>query len=130
MGFKMRKFIPLAVALLTMAGSVLSAQIEVDDDFMRNVEDSNKSLANHIALKDAKGVHSDAQELQAMFAQIEAFYAAKDDAADALTLSKKSLQLINEIGQSVASSDYDSANAKASDLSRACKSCHNFYKKS
>ena len=65
-----------------------------------------------------------------MFAEIEAFYKAKADAEEAIGLSKKSLQLINEIDKSVAASDFDTANAKASDLSRACKSCHNAYKNS
>jgi cytochrome c556 len=97
---------------------------------MRTVEDSNKSLANHIAIKDAKGVSGDTQELSAMFAQVEAFYATKGDAQDALDITKRSRQLIAEIDKSVAGKDFDNANVKASDLSRACKSCHNFYKKS
>jgi len=119
----MHKFLLLGATLLVVAGNVISAQTDVDDDFMRTVEDSNKSLANHIAIKDAKGVSGDTQELSAMFAQVEAFYAA-------IAISRKSRQLINEIGQSVASKDFDGADVKASDLSRACKSCHNFYKKS
>lgn len=126
----MRKFVVLGVSLLAVAGSVISAQIEIDDDFMRSVEDSNKSLANHIAVKDTKGVSIDTKELSEMFAQVEAFYATKGDAQDALDITKKSRQLIVEIDKSVASKDFDSANVKASDLSRACKSCHNFYKKS
>ena len=126
----MHKFLLLGATLLVVAGNVISAQTDVDDDFMRTVEDSNKSLANHIAIKDAKGVSGDTQELSAMFAQVEAFYAAKADAEDAIAISRKSRQLINEIGQSVASKDFDGADVKASDLSRACKSCHNFYKKS
>jgi hypothetical protein len=126
----MRKLVVLGVTLLAVASSVISAQIEIDDDFMRNVEDSNKSLANHIAVKDTKGVSVDTKELSEMFALVEAFYAAKGDAQDALEITKKSRQLISEIDKSVASKDYDNANIMASDLSRACKSCHNFYKKS
>jgi hypothetical protein len=126
----MRKLVLLGATLLAVAGSVISAQIEIDDDFMRSVEDSNKSLANHIAIKDTKGVSVDTKELSEMFAQVEAFYATKGDAQDALDITKKSRQLIVEIDKSVAGKDFDSANVKASDLSRACKSCHNFYKKS
>lgn len=126
----MRKLVLLGVTLLAVAGSVISAQIEIDDDFMRSVEDSNKSLANHIAIKDTKGISIDTKELSGMFAQVEAFYAAKGDAPDALDITKKSRQLIADIDKSVASKDFDGANVMASDLSRACKSCHNFYKKS
>ena len=127
---KLSKLVVLGSTLLAMTGSVISAQINIDDDFMRNVEDANKNLANHIAIKDVKGVSGDTQELSGMYAQIEAYYVAKGDAEDALDISKKSRQLIDQIGKSVASKDFDDANIKASDLSRACKSCHNFYKKS
>ena len=126
----MRKLLLSGIALLLLAGSVISAQIEVDDDFMRSVEDANKSLANNIALKNVKGGATDAKELEAMFAQVEAFYAAKDDAADAITISKKSRALIHEIDGLISAKDFDTANLKATDLSRACKDCHNFYKKS
>jgi len=126
----MRKLVVLGATLLAVAGSVISAQVEIDDDFMRSVEDSNKSLANHIAVKDTKGVSVDTKELSEMFAQVETFYATKGDAQDALDITKKSRQLITEIDKSVAGKDFDNANVKASDLSRACKSCHNFYKKS
>lgn len=126
----MRKLAVLGVGLMAIVGSVISAQVEIDDDFMRNVEDINKNLANHIAIKDTKGVSGDTRELSEMFRQIEAFYAAKDDAQDALDISKKSRQLVDEISHAVAGKDFDGANVKASDLSRACKSCHNFYKKS
>lgn len=126
----MHKFFMLGAVLLGIAGSVISAQVDIDDDFMRSVEDANKALANHIAVKDGKAVQGDTQELAAMFAQVEAYYQAKADADDAVTITKKSRQLISDIDHAVASKDFDSANVMASDLSRACKSCHNFYKKS
>lgn len=114
---------------MLLAGSVISAQVEVDDDFMRNVEDTNKSLANHIALKNIKAGSGDAKELEQMFALVEAFYANKGDAGEALTISKKSRALLHEIDSLLNARDFDSANLKATDLSRACKDCHNFYKK-
>jgi len=125
----MRKSIIGGIALVLLAGSVISAQVEVDDDFMRNVEDTNKSLANHIALKNIKAGSGDAKELEQMFALVEAFYANKGDAGEALTISKKSRALLHEIDSLLNARDFDSANLKATDLSRACKDCHNFYKK-
>ncbi|MBS1130989.1 MAG: hypothetical protein H6R16_1991 [Proteobacteria bacterium] len=126
----MRKSFIGGIALLLLAGSVISAQIEVDDDFMRTVEDTNKSLANNIALKNVAAGTGDAKELEAMFAMVEAFYAAKGDAHDAITITQKSKALSHEIGSLLNAKDFDNANLKATDLSRACKDCHNFYKKS
>lgn len=126
----MRKSYIFAAATLLVAGSVMSAQVEIDDDFMRTVEDTNKSLANSLATRDIKASTGEAKELEGMFAQIEAFYTAKGDAADAVALSKKSRELSGEIGKLAAVRDFDNATVKATDLSRACKACHNFYKKS
>lgn len=121
-------FIAAAVALF--AGSVLSAQVEIDEDFMRSVEDASKSLADNLAGKNAKASTADAAELEGMFAQIEAFYVNKGDAADAVKLSQKSRDLSAEVAKLVAAQDFDTATAMANDIQRACKSCHNFYKQS
>lgn len=120
-------FLVLAGGLVGSAGSVESA---IDMDFMQTVEDTNKSLASNIAVNDAKSSIADAKQLEGMFAQIEAFYAQKGDAADAVDLSKKSKELSIEIMKFVGAKDFDTATNKATDLSRACKSCHSFYKKS
>lgn len=120
----------LFLAAALFAGSVLSAQVEIDEDFMRSVEDASKSLVDNLTGRNAKASTADATELEAMFAQVEAFYLAKGDAADAVTLSKKSRDLSAEVARLAAAQDFDSAAAKANDIQRACKSCHNFYKQS
>lgn len=126
----MHKTISLSVAIALLAGNVLSAQVEIDEDFMRSVEDTQKSLIDNLAGRNAKASTAEATELEGMFAQVEAFYLAKDDAADAVNLSKKSKELSAEIAKLVAAKDFDTAAGKANDIQRACKSCHNFYKKS
>lgn len=126
----MRKLSLIAGLLLFCAGAVWSAVGELDSDLMQAVEDANKSLASNIALKDKKASVSDAKELDGMFVEIEHFYVAKGDAEDAVKLSKKSRELVTGILKSVDGGDFDHANVLATDLSRTCKSCHNFYKKS
>lgn len=126
----MRKTTVFFAAIALFAGSVLSAQVEIDEDFMRSVEDTQKSLVDNLTGKNAKASTADATELEGMFAQVEAFYAAKGDAVDAVNLSKKSKDLSAEIARLVAAKDFDTAAGKANDIQRACKSCHNFYKKS
>lgn len=119
----------LFAGLLLLAGAVISAEVQIDDDFMRTVEDTNKSLASNIALQNAKDATLDAKELEKMFAQVEAFYVKKGDAPDGVELSHKSKELAVEITQLVAAKNFDTANERASALSRTCKTCHNFYKK-
>lgn len=102
----------------------------VDDDFMQAIEDTHKSLTGHVGVANTKGSIADATELAGMFAQVEAYYVEKGDAPDAVTIAKQSKDLSSEIAKLASSKDFDAANLKATDLSRACKSCHNFYKKS
>ena|SRR5438067_11640520 len=127
-------FSPRAIAafvlLAAMAGTVNSAEESLSTDLMQAIDDTNKSMASNIALKAAKGASDDAKELTEMFAKVEAFYVAKGDAADAVDLARKSRELSAQILRSVASSDYASATDSATNLSRTCKTCHNFYKKS
>ena len=126
----MRKTISVIGAVALFAGSVLAAQVEIDEDFMRSVEDTEKSLVDNLAAGNAKGSTADAGELEGMFAQVEAFYVNKGDAADAVNLSKKSKDLSAEIVKLVAAKDFATAAGKANDIQRTCKTCHNFYKKS
>lgn len=126
----MRKTSLSFLATLLFAGGVFSAQTAIDDDFMRNVEDTHKSLTGNVGVNNGPGSIADARELAAMFAQVEAFYAQKGDAPDAVDISRQSRELSNDIAKLVGSKDFDTANQKSTELSRACKSCHNFYKKS
>ena len=126
----MRRALVVLGAFLALAGAARSDQAELDTDLMHSIEDSNKSLASNIAIKEGKGASSDAKELAEMFAQVEAFYVKRGDAADAVELAKKSRALSAQILQSVLTSDFGAATDSATTLSRTCKTCHNYYKKS
>ena len=129
-GELMRKLLILITGVLALAGVVRAAVAELDTDLMQAIEDSNKSMASNIAVGDKKAAGSDAAELHAMFLKVEAFYVQKGDAQDAVDLSRKTLQLTQQIVQQVQGGKFDDATNAATDLSRTCKSCHNFYKKS
>jgi len=126
----MRRALVVLGVLLALAGTARSDQAEIDTDLMHSIEDSNKSLASNIAIREGKGASSDAKELAEMFAQVEAFYVKRGDAADAVELAKKSRALSAQILQSVSTSDFGAATDSATTLSRTCKTCHNYYKKS
>jgi len=120
----------LVITLLGLAGSVHSAQDELDTDWMHAIEDANKSLASNIATRQASEASADAQELADWFAKVEAYYQHKGGAGDAVDLAKKSRDLTLQIRRSIALKDFDAAGNEATALSRTCKTCHNFYKKS
>jgi hypothetical protein len=117
-------------SLFLLAGGVRAAQVELDSDVMKNIEDINKSLASNIALGEVKAGSSDARELLDLFAQVEAYFVAKGDAPDAVELSRKIRSLATDIGGSLRAREFSRATDQATDLSRTCKTCHTFYKKS
>jgi hypothetical protein len=125
-----RRFIVFFGVLAILGGAVRAADGELDMDLMQTIEDTNKSLASNIALQDAKGSTSDAKELNALFGTVEKHFVAKGDAPDAVDLTRQSLQLTSDIVQQVAQKDFAKAQDSATALSRTCRSCHTFYKKS
>jgi len=127
----MHKKLIIALAFVpALIGIVHAADADLDMDLMQTIEDTNKSLSSNIALQNIPASTADARELQTLFAQVEAHFAAKGDAADAVDLSRKSKDLAGAIIKSVGSKDFGAATDAATDLSRACRTCHTFYKKS
>ncbi len=120
----------LAYLALTaiFAGSAYAATSAVDEDFMRNIEDTFKSADSAIGLKDAKTATADAKELEKLFAEVVDHYVKKGDAEEGVKLSEKSVALSKQIVVTVAAKDFASAAAASAELGRACKSCHNVYK--
>ncbi len=119
-----------AVSAVLACANVRSAEAELGIDLMQAIDDANKSLASNIAQKDAKGSISDARDINQAFVQVEAFFAAKPDAHDAVELSKKTRELTDAIVRAVGESHFDAAADSATELSRTCRTCHTFYKKS
>lgn len=126
----MRKVIVALSLLAVIGGVVRAAEGEVDMDLMQTIEDTNKSLASNVAVQDAAGSTRDAQELHQLFQTVEAYYVKRGDAPDAVELARKSLDLTSSIVKSVGTKDFTAASESATALSRTCRACHTFYKKS
>jgi hypothetical protein len=126
----MRKLILVFSVMAAIAGVVRAADGELDMDLMQTIEDTNKSMASNIATQNAQGSTADAKELQELFGKVENHFVAKGGADDAVDLSRKSKELAGAIIKSVAAKDYSTASDSATTLSRTCRTCHTFYKKS
>ncbi len=120
----------IATALLTLATVALPAEDELDIDLMQSIEDTNRSLASNIAVKAGPPAVADAHALNEMFGHVEDFYQRKGDAPDAVELARKSRALAQRIQAQLAAPDFEAATDTATQLSRTCKTCHSFYKKS
>ena len=123
-----RKLIAFGAMLFVSAGFALAA-VELDTDLMQNIDDTNKSLASNIAVKDGKAAIADAKSMNDMFGTVETYFVQKGDAANAVELTKQSRELTLTIVNAVTANNYDAATDAATTLSRTCKKCHTFYKK-
>lgn len=135
----MRKFavaVRFIVSLLSIYAltvpAVIAQDTEMDMDLMQTIESTNDNLSSNIALENAESAIADAQTLNELFAIVEAHYekevAAGKDFAEAVDLSKKTIKFSSEIMAFLEQQDFESAANTATDLARACKTCHNFYK--
>lgn len=127
------RFIVLLFGINLLAISTPYAEeSEMDMDLMQTIEDTNDSLTSNISLEDAEASAADAQTLNELFAVVVDHYhkeaAAGNDVAEAVKLSEKSKKLSADIISQVNSGNFEGAANSATDLSRTCKTCHNFYK--
>jgi len=125
----MRKLIILIGLSAILSANISAEEVEMDQDLMQTIEDTNKSLSSNIALQRVDASVTDAKELDNMFSIVEAHFVKKGDAANAVELSKKSKDLSQDIIRLVNEKNFESATNSATELSRTCKSCHTFYKK-
>ncbi|HEY8938808.1 MAG TPA: hypothetical protein VIM59_01420 [Cellvibrio sp.] len=127
------RFIVLLFGLNLLAISApFAEESEMDMDLMQTIEDTNDSLTSNVSLEDADAATADAQTLNELFAVVVEHYqkdlAAGNDVAEAVKLSEKSKKLSGDIISQVKAGDFESAAHSATELSRTCKTCHNFYK--
>lgn len=123
----MRKTLVFIVLHLALLGGVASAQFEIRDDDMRDIEDTLKSLDSNVALKQRKAA-AEAAELHAYFQKVEGVYAAKPDAADGVGFSRKTVELAAQVRAAVEAGNFDAAGDAVGLLTRSCKTCHDVYK--
>ena len=124
----MRKGIALLALLALLAGPVACLEFDLTADGMRDIDDTTKSLDSNVAMKDSKNALAEAREIAAFFTQVQSYYEAKGNSADAVDYARKSHELALVIARSVESNDLDTAAATVSSLTRNCKSCHDAYK--
>ena len=128
---KMRKWLLLAGVLAALSGSLAYAEIDLsdfDDDSMRDMDDANKDLGPVLGARNAEAALADAQVLQNVLKQTEAYFVKKGGADDAVKLAQQGQASVAVVIAAIGKSDFESAAAAARDTAKNCRSCHDLYK--
>ena len=104
-----RKRLPVALCALLLAGAALSADVDVDGDLMRGIDDTAKSLDSDVAMKDAKAAAADARALVETFAKVESHYGQKQETADAVDFAHHTQELAAQALKAIEANDFDAA---------------------
>ncbi|MDB5977195.1 MAG: hypothetical protein JWR07_3955 [Nevskia sp.] len=128
---KMRRWLLLAGILAALSGSLAYADIDLsdfDDDSMRDMDDANKDLGPVLGARNGDAALADAQTIQNVLKQTEAYFVKKGGADDAVKLAQQGQVSVNAVITAIGKSDFESAAAAARDTAKNCRSCHDLYK--
>ncbi len=128
---KMRKWLLLAGVLAALSGSLAYADIDLsdfDDDSMRDMDDANKDLGPVLGARNGDAALADAQTIQNVLKQAEAYFVKKGGADDAVKLAQQGQASVAAVITAIGKSDFESAAASARDTAKNCRSCHDLYK--
>jgi hypothetical protein len=101
---------------------------DFDDDNMRDMDDANKDLQPVLGARNAQAALSDAQVIQNVLKETEAYFTKKGGADDAVKFAQQGEASIAAVIEAVDKSDFDTAAAAARATAKNCRSCHDIYK--
>jgi len=121
--------IMFAIAFTLGSGSA-SAESDFDfEELMNDVETTTQNVQNNIAAKDFNAASKESKELQEAFKLVEGYFAARGDAADAVTNAQDYQKKAQAIQNALSAGDADTASNVAADFSKQCRgACHDKYK--
>ncbi|WDS37001.1 hypothetical protein [Pseudoxanthomonas sp.] len=116
----------LGLLVASLAAPALAVET-IDEDLMYDIDDLHAALKQQLARQDAARTGAAATKLQALLAQVEAFYARDPATKDAVGFARKAQALSAQLGSSSAAGDWPAAATAYQALSASCKSCHSRY---
>lgn len=120
-----------AAMLFLCALAVAASNIDLtdfDDDVMKNMDDTAKSLDSDLATHDAKRAQADAGAIREGLHWAEQYFSRKGNVDDAVQLAKQGEGLAVDIAKSAGSNDFDAALNTYDALVKTCRRCHDVYK--
>jgi hypothetical protein len=101
---------------------------DFDDDSMRDMDDANKDLQPVLGAKNAAAALADAQLIQSVLKETEAYFTKKGGTDSAVKIAQQGEVAVSAVISALERSDFDTAAAAARDTTRNCRSCHDIYK--
>ena len=112
--------------LLVAGGLAAAAQsIEDFDEWMRTIDEKTQAVQQALAQKDAQVA---AKTLQAHFALVERFWAARDDGKEAVRLSREAREHAEAIANAVAMKDFARAQSESIKMADTRTPCHRLHR--
>ena len=126
-----KKFIGVGLVLAALTATVALAEIDVsdfDEDVMKTMDDTNKTLEPDIAGKNTQAALEGIEIIQQGLQWTEEYFAHKGNAADGVRFAQEGKQIAAQVLASVNAGDFEKAGAAARELTKNCKACHEVYK--
>ena len=133
---KLRKWVALAVAISGLFVALVHAEgvhvdldlTDFDDDSMRDMDDANKDLQPVLGARNADAALADAQVIQNVLKQTEAYFTKKGGTDNAVKIARQGEVSVSVVIAALEKNDFDTAAAAARDTAKNCRSCHDIYK--
>ena len=125
-----------AAIVVAMCGALAHAQSahvdldlsDFDDDSMRDMDDANKDLQPVLGARNAQAALTDAQFIQSVLQQTEAYFNKKGGTETAVKIARDGEAAVAEVIAAIGRQDFDAAAAAARATAKNCRSCHDIYK--
>jgi hypothetical protein len=125
----MRTAVALAALAVFAAGEVAFGQSVLDfDEWMQRIDRRSQSVQRNLAAGDGNAASADAREIGELYGSMEAYFARRGRADNAVKLSREGRELAATVVRSVATKDFAAASKAAVGIARACRACHLDYK--
>lgn len=119
----------LILATLTAGAAPLNFDLsDFDEDVMKTMDDTNKSLQPDIAGKNKAAAIEGIGIIQQGLQWTEEYFASKGNAADGVKFAQEGRAHADRVLAALNADDFDAAGAAARDLTKNCRACHDVYK--
>jgi cytochrome c556 len=101
--------------------------VETHEGYMKTLSSTNAALGMKLTANDLAGAAKDAAQIQAIFADVEKFW-AQNNKADGVKWAQDARQNATEMATALTAGDANRATAARKTMSGSCTSCHMTYR--
>jgi hypothetical protein len=122
-------FVVVCAGATSLRAGEQAAKISVatHEGYMKTLSSTNAALGMKLMANDLAGAAKDAAQIQAVFADIEKFW-AQNNKADGVKWAQEGRQNATEMASALTAGDANRATAARKTMSGSCNSCHMAYR--